>query len=267
MANKGKDNDPNNPLGMEDWIDEVIDPASLPEGPPAPPRNVVVLFGYLSDAQRFATRDPKTGEVTPDRTTDRVAYRLYRTPQLNDYLIIRHDDILHRGDVSEQSNAYGGSILWVKPEAQLQYVYTETIQAQASFLQGPLMGGGSPMYAPGPTTWLPGTAVCNASFACGGASFACGGGPATQACNASFACGGGSFACGGASFACGGASFACGGASFACGGGPTTQVCNASFACGGGSFACGGGSFACGGGSFACGGGSFACGGASFNCP
>jgi len=212
MADKDKDKDPNNPLGMEDWIDEVVDPGSLPEQLAAPPRNAVVLFGYLSDAQRFAKRDPKTGEVTRDRTTDRVAYRLYRTLQLTDYLIIRHEDILHRGDISEQSNAYGGSILWVKPDAQLQYVYTETIQAQASFLQGPLMGLGNSQFFQGNM---------------GGASFACGGG--------SFACGGGSFACGGGSFACGGGSFACGGGSFACGGG--------SFACGGGSFACGGGSF------------------------
>ena len=218
-----KDKDPNNPLSMEDWIDTVVDPESLPEKLPAMPANVVVLFGYLSDAQRFAKRDPKTGEVTKDTTSDRVAYRLYRTPQLNDYLIIRHEDILHRGDISEGANPYGGSILWVKPEAQLQYVYTETMQAQASFLQGPFMGRGNPQYSQG---GQPG----------GGASFACGGG--------SFACGGGSFACGGGSFACGGGSFACGGGSFACGGG--------SFACGGGSFACGGGSFACGGGSFNC---------------
>jgi hypothetical protein len=210
-----KDKDPNNPLGMEDWIDEVVDPESLPEKLPAMPGNVVVLFGYLSDAERFATRDPDTGEISRDRTSDRAAYRLYRTPQLNDYLIIRHEDILHRGDISEGSTPYGGSILWIKSDAQVQYVYTQTMQAQASFLQGPFTGKGNEQYQQGGQA--------------GGASFACGGG--------SFACGGGSFACGGGSFACGGGSFACGGGSFACGGG--------SFACGGGSFACGGGSFSC----------------------
>ena len=217
-----KDKDPNNPLGMEDWIDNVVDPESLPEKLPAMPANVVVLFGYLNDAQRFAKRDPKTGEVTKDMTSDRVAYRLYRTPQLNDYLIIRHEDILHRGDISEGANPYGGSILWVKPEAQLQYVYTETMQAQASFLQGPFMGRGNPQYSQG---GQPG----------GGASFACGGG--------SFACGGGSFACGGGSFACGGGSFACGGVlcvrrRIVCLWGWLVRLRWGSFACGGGSFNC-----------------------------
>ena len=106
-----KDKDPNNPLSMEDWIDNVVDPESLPEKLPAMPANVVVLFGYLNDAQRFAKRDPKTGEVTKDTTSDRVAYRLYRTPQLNDYLVIRHEDILHRGRHKRRSEP----LRWVDP--------------------------------------------------------------------------------------------------------------------------------------------------------
>ena len=63
----------------------------------------MVLFGYLNNTQRFAKRDPKTGEVTKDMTGHRVAYRLYRTPQLNDYLIIRRKNNFAQREIKRRT--------------------------------------------------------------------------------------------------------------------------------------------------------------------
>jgi hypothetical protein len=194
----------------------AIGPDCLPVATVPPPR-FSILYGYIGDAFSYGTYPDN------DTDTDRDFLRLYRTLLLNEYLELRTADIYYVALLSSAS-PISLNVVWLKPDAVVRYVYTNSMQAQqTSFLQGPIAGGhaggfGGGGYGGGGYGGGGGT-----SFACpgGGTSFACPGG------GTSFACPGGgtSFACpgGGTSFACpgGGTSFACpgGGTSFACPGG------------------------------------------------
>ena len=187
----------------------------LPEPPPeelppttAVPPGVVVLWGYLGDVYSYDKHS----------SAARAFLRLYRTVLLNEYLEIATADILLADRLSRNDQPLAYNVVWVKPDAEIRYVYTTTMQArQESFLQGPIAGG-PPTFPPGGQWGGGGT-----SFGCpgSGTSFGCPGG------GTSFGCPGGgtSFGCpgGGTSFGCpgGGTSFGCpgGGTSFGCPGG------------------------------------------------
>lgn len=183
----------------EDFIDPII--TNMPSAPVGP----VVLWGFLGLAE------PEPEPTSPPTPPNTKAWRLYRNLRFNEYLEIQNEDIISGKHAANPLNPFGGTFLWVQPNAKVQYVRTQTLEVQGSFLQGPINAGGEGGYASG--------GGGGTSFACpgGGTSFACPGG------GTSFACPGGgtSFACpgGGTSFACpgGGTSFACpgGGASFA----------------------------------------------------
>ena len=208
-----------NPPGIPEFVKVVVKNLLPPEvsSPPGmgglpvatvPPEGSAVLVGYLGDASRYAEGD---------ELTDRDSFRLYRSLMLNEYLEIRNVDILHVTLVSNVTPiAY--NVVWVKPNAEVRYVYTATMQVQqASFLQGPIagtvggryVGGGSSGYGGGGGGTSFGCPGSGTSFGCpgGGTSFGCPGGGTSFGCPGS----GTSFGCpgGGTSFGCpgGGVSF------------------------------------------------------------
>jgi hypothetical protein len=174
-----------------DWVMNIIPEADLPKIP----QNAVVLFGYAGDEENH---DDGSGGV--DLTAPRNFFRLYLTPQLNDYLVVPADAIIFGLGVTSAYLILDATLLWVKPDARLQHVHVDSQEVQAGFLSGPIgaMGGG-PAYPAGmPGMGGGGNTVLN----CGGGNTVlnCGGGNTVLNCgggNTVLNCGGGvSFACG-----------------------------------------------------------------------
>jgi hypothetical protein len=100
---------------IELWQDELIerlvpDPATLPD--------VIMVVGFLGKSNR-------AGHV-----------RLYLTPLLNEYLEISENDVLHRQAAPPELNPLGGTLAWVRREANLLHTRTAAQQVQTQFLQG-----------------------------------------------------------------------------------------------------------------------------------
>jgi hypothetical protein len=63
-------------------------------------------------------------------------WRLYLTMDLNEYVEFSQDDVAHSQPLPKGQSALGGTMVWVKKEATLQYTRTVSRQVQAEFLQG-----------------------------------------------------------------------------------------------------------------------------------
>jgi hypothetical protein len=55
---------------------------------------------------------------------------------LSEHYLIREDDILHVADASSEELPHGGSVIWVKPDARVEYGVTYRTAAEARFLAG-----------------------------------------------------------------------------------------------------------------------------------
>ena len=77
--------------------------------------------------------------------SNRAGYlRLYLTPELNSHVEIAQDDLLHSQSLATAENPLGGTMVWVRSDADLIYTRSEKRQAQADFLQGDITSGFMP---------------------------------------------------------------------------------------------------------------------------
>lgn len=88
----------------------VRDPADVPD--------VRVLVGYLG------------------RSTRSGHWRLYLTPDLRSYVEFREDEVVHSKQLDHKNSPLGGTVVWVKREANLKHSQATSREAQADFLQG-----------------------------------------------------------------------------------------------------------------------------------
>jgi hypothetical protein len=91
----------------------VSDPKSNPD--------IKVLSGFVGNSS-------KEGYV-----------RLYINTEMNEFIDILEDDVIERHSTSSETNPLGGSVLWVKKSANLQYTRIESVQVQADFLKGSIV--------------------------------------------------------------------------------------------------------------------------------
>jgi hypothetical protein len=98
--------------------DEVI--ARLVPDPAGPP-DVVALAGFLGRSHRAGF------------------WRLYRTPDLKDFVEIAEDDIVHSEPLGNNSQPLAGTLVWVAKGAEIKRTRSGT--AQAEFLQGDITSG------------------------------------------------------------------------------------------------------------------------------
>ena len=85
---------------------------------PATPPDAMVLSGLVG------------------RSTKAGYWRLYLTPQLNDYVEFSEKDVLHHQQFPPALSPLGGTLIWIKGDAKLQHTQTTIQQAQGQFLQG-----------------------------------------------------------------------------------------------------------------------------------
>jgi hypothetical protein len=64
-------------------------------------------------------------------------WRLYLTPELDSYVEFSEEDVLHSETISERT--LERTAVWIKLDATLQY--TQSVSAQADFLQGDITSG------------------------------------------------------------------------------------------------------------------------------
>jgi hypothetical protein len=88
---------------------------------PAAPPDTIVLVGFLGKSARAGY------------------WRLYLTSELNDYVECREDDIVNTQSLATELTPLAGTMMWIKPGAELLHTRTTSIQAQAQFFRGEIM--------------------------------------------------------------------------------------------------------------------------------
>jgi hypothetical protein len=155
------------------------------------PERTVIFRGWLRRVNKKPPADDK----------EHVYWRLYSIPYCREYIEFDDADVVLWRKQTAGGKTPNSTIVWIKDEARITYVQKQQLRTQASFLQGPIAGGGGPQMGAGAgalpqqgvSMWpnCGGTSVIN----CGGTSVInCGG---TSVIN----CGGTSVInCGGTSF-------------------------------------------------------------------
>lgn len=88
--------------------------------PSTPPPDLKTLHGWLGKSNRAEY------------------WRLYLTPELNEFIEVLEGNILHTQSLVTPDNPLGGVILWIRKNTMVQHTYTTLVEAQADFLQGDL---------------------------------------------------------------------------------------------------------------------------------
>ena len=88
----------------------VPDPSVLPD--------VRVLTGFLGKSSRGSY------------------WRLYVNPNFDDYVEFSEADVVHSHSIEAEGGRLGGTVVWLKREANLRRTRTASREAQADFLQG-----------------------------------------------------------------------------------------------------------------------------------
>jgi hypothetical protein len=70
------------------------------------------------------------------KSTRRGHWRLYLTPTLNENVEFAEDDVVHSHSLETDENRLGGTVVWVRREANLVHTQAISREAQAEFLQG-----------------------------------------------------------------------------------------------------------------------------------
>jgi hypothetical protein len=98
-------------LEPDDLINKLLPDASqLPD--------VRVLVGFLG------------------KSTRQGYWRLYFTLTLDEYVEFAETDVVHSHAFGNEESRLGGTLIWVRREANLQHTRTASREAQADFLQG-----------------------------------------------------------------------------------------------------------------------------------
>jgi hypothetical protein len=75
-------------------------------------------------------------------------WRLYLTPELNEYVEFSEQDIVHTQPLSQEQTQLGGSRVWLRSGAPFRHTYIETRQVQADFLRGGITSDFMPRTSP-----------------------------------------------------------------------------------------------------------------------
>ena len=77
------------------------------------------------------------------KSTREGYWRLYLTPTLNEYVEFAEDDVVHSHTLESDERQLGGTMIWVRREANLQHTRSASREAQADFLQGAIAASAS----------------------------------------------------------------------------------------------------------------------------
>ncbi|HTS66948.1 MAG TPA: hypothetical protein VMH28_33215 [Candidatus Acidoferrales bacterium] len=69
------------------------------------------------------------------------SWRLYLTPQLDEYVEFSEADVLHSESIDTAQSPLGGTMVWLNAGTTLQHMQVVRQQVQAGFLSGGITGG------------------------------------------------------------------------------------------------------------------------------
>jgi hypothetical protein len=123
----------------------------MPKDPNVPPKQLK----QDSLVERLVP-DPGNPEPTTQlsgwlgKGTKEGMWRLYLTPQLDEYVQFPESDVLHTQPVGTDVSPLGGTMVWLKAGAPLEHMQILRRQVQADFLSGGItsgyMAGTAPTY-------------------------------------------------------------------------------------------------------------------------
>jgi hypothetical protein len=90
---------------------------------PANPEPTVHLSGWLGKA------------------TQEGMWRLYLTPQLDEYVQFSESDVVHTQPLTPDQSPLGGSVVWLKAGTPLEHTHVAKTKMQADFLSGAVTSG------------------------------------------------------------------------------------------------------------------------------
>src|SRR5207237_6594412 len=67
------------------------------------------------------------------RSSEAGNWRLYLTPQLDSYVEFSAEDVIHTQSLATEQSPLGGTMVWLRRDATLQYTLIGTLQAQVAF--------------------------------------------------------------------------------------------------------------------------------------
>ena len=147
-----KDNKSRKELKQDPLVEQLV-----PD--PADPQATIQLKGWLG-------KGVKAG-----------SWRLYLTPQLDEYVQFQDKDIVHTQPIAPEQSPLGGTMIWLLAGTSLQHTRVTTRQLQAGFLSGGItanfMAGATSTFA---------MAARRAMFAVGTAGVNCSVNPHIPAC-------------------------------------------------------------------------------------
>jgi hypothetical protein len=73
------------------------------------------------------------------KSTRRGHWRLYLTPTLNEYVEFAENDVVHSYSLEADENRLGGTLVWVRRDANLVHTKAVSREAQADFLHGDIV--------------------------------------------------------------------------------------------------------------------------------
>jgi hypothetical protein len=114
MANKP--NDPTKQLKQDPLVEQLV-----PD--PGNPQPTIQLTGWVG------------------KGTEEGLWRLYLTPQLDQYVEFSADSVVHSQPLQKEQSALGGSTIWLKAGTPLQHTQIYSRQVQANFLSGGITSG------------------------------------------------------------------------------------------------------------------------------
>jgi hypothetical protein len=101
-------------LRQDELIERLVpDPSQIPD--------LIVLAGFLGRSNRDGY------------------WRLYFTPELNDYIEFSEQDVRHTVAIPPELSPMGGTQVWLRRDADVRRTSTVSRQTQAEFLQGDII--------------------------------------------------------------------------------------------------------------------------------
>jgi hypothetical protein len=114
---------------MEDQREPREDPREL--------RQDALVEKLVSDPSKIPDIQVLVGLL--GRSSQAETWRLYLTPQLNEYVEFNAQDVVLTHPLAAGQSPLGGTMVWLRRDATVKYTRTGTLQAQADFVRGDIM--------------------------------------------------------------------------------------------------------------------------------
>jgi hypothetical protein len=113
-------------LGQDKLVEHLVtDPSQVPD--------IKMLSGFIGKSGRDGW------------------LRLYLTPELNEYVEISQEEIIHHRRLDTSETSLGGTVVWVRRGTNLVHTRTVSREVQAGFLQGDITAAFLNGVSAGPT--------------------------------------------------------------------------------------------------------------------